>query len=239
MNYFDPSFDLLQEIQKADAGDIDAIHGMLGYKPDEGDDEPDLQELRLKYINMLTEKEDPVGLIILADQFRKGTYGKKEPLEAIKLYRKAVDAGISFGLECIGHLYYLGEGVEKDYKKAFEYMTKESKQKAPETNFYLGEMYRDGLYCEQDDNKAIAMYIQIITGENTWMDMFYPLAAFRLAQYGVQDKLENVSVSDVYDLAEIAHKEILKPSKIASDRWITPEMAEKLWLDALRKKEEE
>ena len=57
---------------------------------------------------------------MLGDAYRTGDGVPKDVTAAINLYKKAAEEGISFGNECIGFLYYNGEGVPVDYKKAFE-----------------------------------------------------------------------------------------------------------------------
>ena len=74
----------------------------------------------ISYLKKLTDYGNIAFYIMLGDAYRTGDGVPKDVTAAINLYKKAAEEGISFGNECIGFLYYNGEGVPVDYKKAFE-----------------------------------------------------------------------------------------------------------------------
>ena len=57
---------------------------------------------------------------------------------------KAADNGYTFGAAVLGTLYYSGENlVEKDYEKAFKYLSEAVKDASSINNDLLAEVYRD------------------------------------------------------------------------------------------------
>ncbi len=118
-----------------------------------------------------------------------GHYDKKgNPKTAMWWYKKALDSGVNYANACIGELYYLGEGVDKDCKKAFELFKKVEDQSLP--YYYLGLMYESGDYVQQDLVKAAEYYSKIVNDMPILRDCgdyFYGLAIQRL------DKLEKTS----------------------------------------------
>jgi TPR repeat protein len=58
----------------------------------------------------------------------------------------------------LGRMYYNGDGVQKDEKKAFELWQKAADQRHARAQFYLGLMYEEGWGVQQDDRKAIEWY---------------------------------------------------------------------------------
>lgn len=143
----------------------------------------------IKYIKKLAKAGDIHGYIWMADALVKGRGVKKNVQKAIEFYQKAAEAGDSFGYECIGELYYKGEDIPADYDKAYEYFTR---VEIPSSNtlFYLGEMFRLGLYFEKNIERANKCYRKIIEdAENLQIeeakDMYYDFAVERLAgNYG-------------------------------------------------------
>lgn len=234
MNFWDSDFDLLDTIQKADAGDIAAIRLLASYLACEGDEEADLVERRVKYLKKLVDLNDPVGMIMLGDCYRDGTGVEQSPEKAEELFLKAVEAGENFGYECIGEMYYYGSGVPKDYKKAFEYLSKNEKPCTPATEYLLAEMYRKGIVVEKDDAKAYDYYKSIVTGDNNRMDAYYPCACYRLAEYYVEGSCVDEDPETALVLIEEARNTLTKDNSIGEKVHVTQEMADELWAEILR-----
>jgi len=114
---------------------------------------------------------------------------EKRNLEmAMWWYQKALDAGLNYVNACIGELYYLGEGVDKDCKRAFELFKKVEDQSLP--YYYLGLMYESGDYVQKDLVKAAEYYSKIVNDMPILRDcgdFYYCLAVQRL------DKLEKTA----------------------------------------------
>lgn len=62
-----------------------------------------------------------------------------------------------------GRFYYEGKLVEKDYSKAFDFFKNAAKFGLLEAQFYLAEMYENGIpnVCEKDLNKAVELYFSV------------------------------------------------------------------------------
>ncbi len=180
-------YNLFELIKKADAGDYEAmfdvvmaidIEGMLADDPD-----GEIAERRLSYLKQLVNvKGYENSLITLATTYENGDGIKQDSQEAIRLYKKAVKAGIPFGNECIGLIYYQGKGVPADYEKAYQYFTKDNVKKSACTTYSLAEMYRQGLYVEKDETEACSLYENIVydNSEYAELDDYYWRACFRL-----------------------------------------------------------
>ena len=111
----------------------------------------------------------------------------RNPETAMWWYEKALEGGVDYANACIGELYYLGEGVEKDYKKAFEHFKKVKDQGLP--YYYLGLMYESGNYVGKDLVKAREYYSKIVDEMpilGDYGDYYYSLARQRL------DELEKI-----------------------------------------------
>ena len=62
------------------------------------------------------------------------------------------------GQFALGVMYYLGKGIQQDYKKAFECFQKASNQGYAEAQYYLGLIYQYGQEGEQDYKKAFELF---------------------------------------------------------------------------------
>jgi uncharacterized protein len=65
------------------------------------------------------------------------------------------DADAQYGL---GSIYYLGDGVPQDYKKAVYWLTKAAEQGHYEAQYNLGVMYHEGKVVVQDNKQAVYWY---------------------------------------------------------------------------------
>jgi uncharacterized protein len=83
---------------------------------------------------------------------------KKNPIEAVKWYRKAAeqnDAGAQYGL---GVCYFFGQGVPQDYAKAFEWFHKSAEQNFAQAQSNLGACYAKGKGVAKDEVEAVKWY---------------------------------------------------------------------------------
>ncbi len=102
-------------------------------------------------------------------------------------YQKAIDCGINMGYECMGEVYFKGEGVEQDYKKAYEYFMKYDEFCSFLKPFCIAEMYRNGWYLEKNMEKAIELYKEIVESEGSYKteDMYYLKSCEILEELGI------------------------------------------------------
>lgn len=178
--------DFYETVKDAAGGDTTAKWNLvnyiaLGYAVSYSD-EYDLDKLYYDNLCELAEKKEAAAYIMLGDAVLKGESCEQDTDEAIRWYEKAVEAGINFGNECIGEIYYTGEYKAPDFKKAYEYFTKDKGRKSFCTLYHLAEMYRRGLHVMQNGDKANEYYQQIVSENGAYckMDDYYWRACYRL-----------------------------------------------------------
>ena len=235
-DFFNKDFNLFDAIRRADDGDTNAMYSVIAYIAMEDEGEQDLLEKKMEYVNRLIESGDKAALIMKGDCYRDGKGVAKDAEKAMALYNRAADAGILFGYECIGQMYFFGDGVDVDYEKAYEFLTKHADSLSPESTFLIGEMYRKGLFLPKDDKKAFDMYASIIKKNNTWMDDYYPLAAYMLAKYSAENTNMGYDLKWAYDAIEYVRKNVQKPHILSDGEYLTIDMIEELWQKILREK---
>lgn len=228
------SFDLLDMISKADNGDVKAMHAVIAYIAMEDENEQDLNEKRVEYINKLIDSGDKTALIMLAGCYKDGKGVPKDTNKAMEMYQEAADAGIKFGYECIGQMYFSGDGIKVDYEKAYEYYSKNFDELCPESAFHIGEMYRKGLFLEQDDDEAIEMYDSILEMKYACYDDYYPLAIYRLAEYTLKGFDTGYDLEWAKKAVEYVKDRVKKPYVLSGEEILTVEMIDELWLRAFR-----
>ena len=106
-------------------------------------------------------------------------------------YRRAADAGSASAMMSLSYAYSLGEGVEVDEDKAFEFMKRAADTGHPGANKGLGDFYSSPLkpYC--DHGKAIGCYKKALKTNNSYD---FAVAASSLGyEYLTPKKLINVN----------------------------------------------
>ena len=79
--------------------------------------------------------------------------------EAIKLYLQAGDLGHAKSLFSLGEIHYKGDsGIEKNYKKAFEFFKRAAELGHPNAYLMLVEFYFEGHGMRKDFKKALENY---------------------------------------------------------------------------------
>ena len=71
---------------------------------------------------------------------------------------KKAEQGDAEAQYALGFMYKWGEGVEQDYKKAFEWYTKAAEQGNSDALYTLGVMYEKGDGTSKNIKKAIEYY---------------------------------------------------------------------------------
>ena len=71
---------------------------------------------------------------------------------------KSAKRGDAYAQYCLGDMYFYGDGVKQDYRKAREWFEKAATQDELTAQCYLGDMYLYGLGVKQDYNKAHEWY---------------------------------------------------------------------------------
>ena len=201
------SIDFHQTMEAAKNGDISAKWDLVNYIAvnQSDDDSGDYDVDRLYYDTLcdLAAKNEAAAYIMLGDAVLHGTGCDQNAEEAIRWYEKAAENGQRFGNKCIGEMYYFGKYVTQDYKKAYEYYTKDEGRKSFCTLYHLAEMYRQGLYVKQDLAMAYRYYSEIVyDGEEKriTIDDYYWRACYRLSRLYVNKAYDLITTADkLYD----------------------------------------
>lgn len=85
-------------------------------------------------------------------QYGKGV--KKDPVEAVKWFKKASDAGDQDGIFCLAEMYDWGTGVARDTTKALNMMLESAKKGNTIAMCRLGEKYYDGDGVDKNEVEA-------------------------------------------------------------------------------------
>ena len=110
------------------------------------------------------------------------SYHKKDFDKASIWFHRALEKGIDYAYACLGAMYYEGDLVEQDYKKAYELFI-QSGVKDSMPLYYLGQMYEFGFYVKQDMDKALEYYHKIVDEHPYEGDLHYDLAVEWLSDY--------------------------------------------------------
>ena len=94
-------------------------------------------------------------LIALGNKY----YNSSMFIEAFDTFQKASITGDKYALLMLGKLYYFGEGVDQDYSKVIEYLTKVEND-YEEAMIILGNCYLYELGVKKDINKALDYYLR-------------------------------------------------------------------------------
>jgi len=113
--------------------------------------------------------------------------------------------GIAEAQNRLGRRYEDGDGVTKNYEKAFKLYSQSAKCEHEFAQSNLGRMYEEGLAVKQDILKAISLYKSAATQGHAWS----------------QNKLGSLLVRGEYDVP-VDQVEALKWFKKASDQGYMP-----------------
>lgn len=108
----------------------------------------------------LTERpSDPRTAFQLGRAFHKAGDAASSA-EAVRLYRKAADAGYVPAVYNLGLMYRIGRGVAKDQAEAIRLLRKGADAGNLDAIVSLGEMYRDGPGAANGDAEAVRLFRQ-------------------------------------------------------------------------------
>ena len=125
----------------------------------------------------LAEQGNVEALVYMGAAYAYGVGVMLDSDESEKAYRKACDKGSRHGCLSImseldylkkladegsmkdqhrlGFMYYKGEGVDRNYEKAFTYLLKAAKQGNGDAQSAIAEMYFDGQGIQRDEEEAL------------------------------------------------------------------------------------
>lgn len=95
-------------------------------------------------------------------------YDRREYVEAVKWYRKAVEQGYARAQANLGVCYYFGRGVDKDQAEAVKWFRKAAEQGFGAAQYKLGICYENGEGTAKDDKEAVRWYRKAAEQGNMW-----------------------------------------------------------------------
>ncbi|MBF0308919.1 MAG: CHAT domain-containing protein [Magnetococcales bacterium] len=96
---------------------------------------------------------DPSAQVKLGDLFLGGR-SPEDDAKAIKWYRLAADQGSAEAQAKLGVIYFMGQGVEKDYKEALSWFGKAAQQGHAGARYHLGLMHAEGFGVPRNPEEA-------------------------------------------------------------------------------------
>ena len=139
-----------------------------------------------EFLEFLAESGETRAYILMAQEYGEGIIFPYSIDMKIECLKAAADRGESFGYECLGEMYFKGDGVERCYKKAYEFFNMTDCNSSFVRPYCLAEMYRKGLYVEKKVDKAAEYYAWIANAEVHMKacDPYYLRACELLAKLG-------------------------------------------------------
>jgi len=144
----------------------------------------------------------PTGLLLLAsfslwadyqdglDAYTFGDYGKAMAEWQAVVSSPPGDVNPAIFAEAhyaIAKLYWQGDGVEQDFRAAYEWLVKAAQRDHSGAQAKLGFMYTDGLVVRQDFGRAYQWYSKAAKGGN--VDGLYNLGIFYYYGWGIERDL--------------------------------------------------
>jgi len=107
------------------------------------------------------EQGDLRAQVRLGFCYKNGNYGQgvtKNPVEAVKWFRKAAEQGEPEGQSALAYCYYEGSGVIKDQAEAVKWYLKSAEQGSSHAQIKLGYCYYKGEGVTKDPVEAYAYF---------------------------------------------------------------------------------
>jgi len=79
---------------------------------------------------------------------------------AVEIYTKLSDIGVSSAQNALGMIYYNGQGVEKNYERAFELISSSAENGNVDAQYNLGLMFYSGRGTAADGREAMKWFIE-------------------------------------------------------------------------------
>ena len=119
------------------------------------------QQDALEYYEYSAKGGDASSSLILAQLYYFGTDGSDPDYVKAKVhFENSISYGHDSSYSFLGQMYYRGEGVPIDLKRAFDYFSKAAESNVPSALNGLGLMYWRGQVVEKDLDTAEAYFKQ-------------------------------------------------------------------------------
>lgn len=121
---------------------------------------PDSTNHRLtKYIEKLkSQRSSNRTKFLLGMVYREGILIEQDSRKAVDLLTDAAHDDFAPAQYALGSMYYRGEGGNQSFEKSFKWRVKASTDENPNVWESLAFLYRTGLGCQRDLNKALDCY---------------------------------------------------------------------------------
>ena len=135
-------------------------------------------EARVEAAKAEAEKGDPVSQCSLGAIYANGTEVEKDPVEAVKWFRKSADQGNPVAETWLGNMYASGTGITKDPAEAVKWYRKAADQGDAIGQINLGAMYVAGTDVPKDLAEAARWFRKAANQGNSeaqkWLDSIAP-----------------------------------------------------------------
>ncbi len=165
----------------------------------------------LDWYKLAAKQNDPPALYLLGEAARTGRLGEKNPQEAIKHYRKAVDQGSEDAMKALARAYAEGSGVDKDETEAAYWLRKAADEYQHDADGgsvtamrKLADAYRDGVGRPADKAQAQRLYDQVEAWLRKKADAGSPAAMYALGVDLTTGRLGNTDQKDGVSLVQKA-----------------------------------
>lgn len=111
-----------------------------------------------EYAKAKAETGDAKAQTYLGFCYENGLEVKKDYVEALKWFHKAVDQNYAEAQRNLGWCYYDGHGVQRDYTEAVKWFQKAADQDNAQAQCNLGDCYAKGNGVPKDSVEAIKWY---------------------------------------------------------------------------------
>ena len=100
-------------------------------------------------------------------------YFKTEPEKGVELFEEAADEGSTSAWMMLGRIYFLGEGVPKNLKKAFRSYSRAAELGEPAGMYMAGLAYLGGLGVEKDEARGNQLLKQAADTDYPYALLYY------------------------------------------------------------------
>lgn len=180
-------------------GDPEAMNslGMYYFKLYSSTDEGKLKPQNLEIAEYFFKRSIEFGSVFAMENEADLLDSIGRTKEAIDLYGKALNAGVSNAGYKLGYMYENGHGVPWSFEKAIEFYTKGANAGSGKSCWRLGFLYQKGKGTKSSFSKAVQFYLKAI--ENGCTDAYISIG--EMYQYGNGFKQNYTRALDYYRVA--------------------------------------
>ena len=179
---------------------------------------------------LITETKDPGYMLELGSLY----YEQKQFDLARKYYELAAEYDDTRAMLCLGYIWYYGRTGTRNYEKAFHYYDKARQRGDVNAAYKVADMYRRGLYVEQDPVKyreiIEELYREFRTNSEWYIRHPYsklPEIYLRMGEILAEDG-QNSEALDLFRTAKEVIARRIRDSAFFGDRTIMKELVGKI-----------